>query len=112
MSNVPKLVCKRNHLNEEIKEKEARMGEKNCIESGMRHWKLKTFVKIRFVSKVIMVEETLEFKQTILLSYGRQKTLTLQQRIPKAQVWAIAEVVIHCLNLVVTTCMLNQSRGD
>ncbi len=78
-------------------------GKKICIESGMRHWKLKTLMKIRFLSKVIMVEETLEFKQTILLCYGRHKTLMLQQKIPKAQVWAIVKVVTHCLNLVVTT---------
>ncbi len=59
-------------------------GKKNYIESGMWHWKLKTLVKIRFVNKVIMVEETLEFKQTILLCYGRQKTLMLQQKILEA----------------------------
>jgi hypothetical protein len=62
------------------------VGKKNCIESGMWHWKLKTLMKIRFVSKVIMVEKTLEFKQIVLLCYGKQKTLTLQQRIPKPQV--------------------------
>jgi hypothetical protein len=50
----------------------------------MWHWKLKTLVKIRFMNKVIMVEETLEFKQTILLCYGRQKTLMLQQKILEA----------------------------
>jgi hypothetical protein len=37
MSNMPKLVCEKNHLNEEIKEKEARVGKKFCIESGMWH---------------------------------------------------------------------------
>jgi hypothetical protein len=33
--------------------------------------------KTRFANKIIMFEETLEFKQTILLYYGRQKSLTL-----------------------------------
>jgi len=51
--------------------------EKACIESGMWHQKLKTPVKTKFASKVIMLEETLEFKQAILLCYGKQKTLTL-----------------------------------
>ncbi len=40
--------------------------------------------KIRFANKIIMFEETLEFKQTILLYYGRQKSLTLQQIVFKA----------------------------
>jgi hypothetical protein len=51
--------------------------EKDCIESGMRHWKLRSLVKTKFASKVIMFEKTLEFKQDMLLCYGKQKTLTL-----------------------------------
>jgi hypothetical protein len=68
-------------------------------------------MKTKFVNKVTMFEKTLEFKQGILLCYRSQKTQTLQQRIFKAQLWAIVEVVIHCLNPMVITCMLNQSRG-
>jgi hypothetical protein len=41
----------------------------------MQHQKLKTPMKTKFTSKVIMFEETLEFKQAILLSYGKLKTL-------------------------------------
>jgi hypothetical protein len=41
--------------------------EKACIESWKWHQKLKTM----FASKVIMFEKTLEFKQTILLCYGK-----------------------------------------
>jgi hypothetical protein len=44
-----------------------------CIGNGMRHRKLKTPVKTKFANKVIMFEETLEFKQAILLCYGKQK---------------------------------------
>jgi hypothetical protein len=36
-----------------------------------------------------MFEETLEFKVVILLYYGRQKILSLQRQVLKAQVWAI-----------------------
>jgi hypothetical protein len=43
-------------------------------------------MKTTFASKVIMFEETLEFKQAILLCHGRQKKLTLQQKVHKAQV--------------------------
>jgi hypothetical protein len=68
-------------------------------------------MKTKFENKVTMFEKTLKFKQGILLCYGRQKTLTLQQEVFKAQVWAIVEVVTHYLNPMVTTCMLNQFKG-
>jgi len=78
---------------------------------GLRFWKLKILVKTRFVNNVIMFKETLEFKVVILLCYGKEKTLSLQQSILKAQVWAIAKIILACLNLVVIICVLNQSRG-
>jgi len=45
--------------------------EKSCIECEMPLGKLKTPVKTKFASKVIMFEETLEFKETIITCYGR-----------------------------------------
>ncbi len=51
--------------------------------------KLKNPIITRFSSKVIMFEETLEFEQAVIICYGEQKTITWQQRVPKAQVWAI-----------------------
>jgi len=56
--------------------------------------KLKTFVKPRFTCKVIIFEKTLEFKQAIIACYERQKTIDLQQKVPKAQVWAIVATII------------------
>jgi hypothetical protein len=47
--------------------------EKACIKRGMPPWKLKTFVKTRFASKIIMFEKTLELKQAIITCYGREK---------------------------------------
>jgi hypothetical protein len=38
-------------------------------------------------------------------------TLTLQQKIFKAQVWAISTTITHSLNFVVMACVLNQSKG-
>ncbi len=58
-----------------------------------------------------MFEKKLEFKQAILLCYQKRKTLTLQQRIFKTQVWAIVKAVINRLNFVVITCVMSQSRG-
>jgi hypothetical protein len=37
--------------------------------------------------------------------------MVLQHRVLKAQVSAIAKVVTYALNLVVSTCVLNQSKG-
>jgi hypothetical protein len=50
VTNLPKLVCKKQLLEKEIKEKEAWMG-KPCIENRMWHWKLKTPMKTKFVNK-------------------------------------------------------------
>jgi hypothetical protein len=41
-----------------------------CVERELQLQKLKTPMKKRFVSKVIMFEEVLEFKEAILLCYG------------------------------------------
>jgi hypothetical protein len=43
----------------------------------LKGWKLKTLVKTRFTSKVILFQETLEFSTIINLYYNRQ-TLRLQ----------------------------------
>ncbi len=51
--------------------------ERACMDSGLWPRKLKTPIKTRFVSKVIVFEETLEFKAAILLCCGKQKTLSL-----------------------------------
>jgi hypothetical protein len=61
-----------------------------------------------FIYKMLF-EEALEFKQTILLLW-EAKDLTLHQRVPKAQGWVTIEVVPKCLNLMVITCVMNQSR--
>jgi hypothetical protein len=51
--------------------------EKACIECGLPPQKLKTPVKTKFASKVIMFEKTLKFKQIIITCYGRQKIVIL-----------------------------------
>ncbi len=58
-----------------------------------------------------MFEKTLEFKQTILLCYGRRKILTLYIKTHMAQVRAIAKVVSHYLIHVVRLCVMNQIGG-
>jgi hypothetical protein len=60
---------------------------------------------------VILFQETLEFKHTISLCYGKQVALVLQACMPFLQVWAMAQVVVNILGHVVQHCELNQSRG-
>ncbi len=68
-------------------------------------------MKTKFASKVIMFQETLKFKNAIILCYNKQKSIVLQQKVLKAQVWTIAEVIASTLNHVVCACVMNQSRG-
>jgi len=58
-----------------------------------------------------MFEETLEFKNAIIICYGRHVFAALHQRVPKAQVWVIVEVITSTLNLVVFAYVMNQNRG-
>jgi hypothetical protein len=52
--------------------------EKACVESGLLPHKLKTPIKTRFASNIIMFEECIEVKKTIIICYDRKKTMTLQ----------------------------------
>jgi len=54
-----------------------------------------------------MFEECLEFKKTILLFYGKQKMVTLQQKDPKAPIETITKIINSYLNLVVNACVMN-----
>jgi hypothetical protein len=83
--------------------------EQAHFESGMWHHKLKTLLKTIFTSKVIMFEETLEFKNVIILCNGRRKSIVLQQKKPK--MWAIDEVINFTLNLVVLAHVMIRSSG-
>jgi hypothetical protein len=48
-----------------------------CLDVGLCHPKLKTLVKTRFASKVILFQETLEYRDAINLCYGKHETLDL-----------------------------------
>jgi hypothetical protein len=63
--------------------REAWMWKSMCwIKWVAQHWKLKTLVKTRFVSKMSMFEKALDFKKAIVLCYGLSSTMFLQQKIP------------------------------
>ncbi len=52
-----------------------------CIDARFNHQKQKTLVKTRFASKVILFQETLEYRNAINLCYGKQEILELQDRV-------------------------------
>jgi hypothetical protein len=37
--------------------------------------------------------------------------VALQQMVPKAQVWIVAEATTSHLNFIVSTCVMNESKG-
>ncbi len=63
---------------------------KACKNSKHSLQKLKTHVKIRFASKVILFKETFEFNDTTNLCYSRQ-TIALQSKISISKTWAMVE---------------------
>ena len=83
---------------------------KACIKAGLPARKLRTPVKTRFASKVILFQETLEYADAINICYAAQ-SLKLQARVPTGVTWAVARTVTETLNPVVKQCVLNQTRG-
>ncbi len=73
--------------------------------------KLKTIVKTCFVSKVVVFQETIEFKHVIVLCYGSQRSLALQGCVPNPQVCVVAQVGANTLGLVVEQCVPNHRQG-
>jgi hypothetical protein len=84
--------------------------DKACIDAGLPSRKLKTHVKTRFASKVVLFQETQEYADAINICYRRQ-SLKLQARVPSGMTWATARTVTQTLNPVVQQCVLNQTRG-
>ena len=84
--------------------------DRACIDAGLPTRKLKTPVKTRFASKVVLFQETQEYADAISICYRRQ-SLKLQARVPSGMTWAIARTVTQTLNPVVQQCVLNQTRG-
>jgi hypothetical protein len=48
-----------------------------CLDASLHHQKLKTPMKTRFANKVILFQETLEYRDAINLCYGKHDILEL-----------------------------------
>ncbi len=54
-------------------------GKKLALNVGC-HFEIKNPIKTKFSSKVIMFQKTMEFKQSIITCYGREKIVTLKKK--------------------------------
>jgi len=84
---------------------------KTCELAWVLPKKLEIIVKTCFASKVVLFQETIEFKHVIVLCYGSQQSLILQGHVPNPQVWVVAQVVANTLGLVVQQCVSNHRQG-
>jgi hypothetical protein len=50
---------------------------KTCLHRGVPSRKLKTPIKIKFASTIVLFQKTLEYKHIIALCYGQQQSLAL-----------------------------------
>jgi len=54
--------------------------EKTCVDNMLQPWELNIPIKMSFASKVIMFQECLDFKKSIILRYGKLKIVMLQNK--------------------------------
>ncbi len=65
----------------------------------------------KFASKIILFQKVLQFKDVIMHCYSKQSLMKMITRVPPPLTWHICQIFVDCFSLVVTTCVLNQSRG-
>ncbi len=62
----------------------------------------------KFASRVLLFQDALIYQNAIELCYSRQ-TMVLYSHISSPRTWAIFEVMVNVLSLIVTSYVLNQS---
>ncbi len=63
----------------------------------------------RFVSKIIMFQETLQFWEMIVLPHNKQTIVKLIGCMPPPLIWHISQIVVDCISLLMYVYVLNQS---
>jgi len=75
--------------------------KRTCLDVSLCHRKLKTPMKTRLTNKIILFQETLEYKDAINLCYGSQETLELLKHVLDALMWAICKTLTKTMFFVV-----------
>jgi hypothetical protein len=65
----------------------------------------------KFVSKIILFQKVLQLKDVIMHCYSKQSLVRMTTSFPPPLTWHVCQILVHCLYPIVTTCVLNQSRG-
>jgi hypothetical protein len=58
-----------------------------------------------------MFQKALQFKDVIILCYSTQNIVRISGRVPPFLTWHISKIIVYSLSLVVTACVLNQSKS-
>ncbi len=61
-----------------------------------------------FVSKIIIFQEALHFKNVINFCYNKQNDIKINGRVPPIFTWHISKIVMHSISAIVSACVLNQ----
>jgi len=64
----------------------------------------------RFVSKIILFQEALQFRATIVLCYNRQIAMRTTNCVPSHLIKHISQIIVDVLFLIVSACFLNKSH--
>ncbi len=64
-----------------------------------------------FVSKIIMFQEGLQFKDNckyvIILFYSKQNIFKINERVSPLLTWHISQIIMNLLSFVMNACVLN-----
>jgi len=85
--------------------------KESCIVASLLAKTLKISVKMKFVSWVIIFQETLEYRNVISICYGWQQIIHLSFKVLVLQTWAIVQAITNALLPIVKLCVLNQNVG-
>jgi len=65
----------------------------------------------KFTSKIILFQEALQFKATIILCYNQQTIMKVIGRVPPPLTWHISQIIVDFLFSIISAYVLNQSHG-
>jgi hypothetical protein len=61
-----------------------------------------------FVSKIIIFQEALQFKNVISFCYNKQNVIKINGRVPPNFTWHISKIIMHSISPIVNACILKQ----